>query len=120
MNTSDTSTFLEDSKKGVRDMMKRQVSLGKVGDMSRVARIVCMRFIRAKEGGTYVVTRRSRVLPKSHTAGSAPDGPPSISGILHVFGFRFALPLDRSDPSACSSMRVVTRGLLDPCIACCF
>lgn len=102
MNTSDTSTFLEDSKKGVRDMMRRQVSLGKMGDMSRVARIVCMRFIRAKEGGTYVVTRRSRVLLKSHTTGSAPDGPPSISGILPVFDFRFALPLGRSVACFCS------------------
>lgn len=57
-----TAGFLEEAVKGVKDIMRQQMSQGKIGDMSRVARIAVMCFTRGKQGGTYVLTRRSKVL----------------------------------------------------------
>ena len=54
--------FLQDAMKGVKDIMRQQVSQGRIGDMSRVARISAMCFTRGKDGGTFVTSRRSMVL----------------------------------------------------------
>lgn len=75
-----TSTFLGDSIKGVRDIMRQQISQGKIGDMSRVARISAMCFSRGRHGGTYVTGRRSRVLLNSGTAPST--GSPAVRCVM--------------------------------------
>lgn len=65
-----TEFFLQEATRGVKDIMRQQLTLGKLGDMSRVARIVAMCFVRGKEGGTFVLTRRSKVLLNASTEGS--------------------------------------------------
>lgn len=77
-----TSTFLEDSIKGVKDIMRQQLSQGKVGDMSRVARISAMCFTRGKDGGTYVVSRKSRVLLNNSTTAST--GCPAVRCVMSL------------------------------------
>jgi hypothetical protein len=47
-----TETFLTDGRKGVEDIMRQQLSQGIIGDMSRVARISAMCFVRGTKGGT--------------------------------------------------------------------
>lgn len=75
-----TSGFLEESVKGVRDIMRQQISQGKIGDMSRVARISAMCFTRGGKGGTYVTTRRTRVLLNPDTLPTT--GCPSVRCIM--------------------------------------
>nr|POE79008.1 hypothetical protein CFP56_77506 [Quercus suber] len=75
-----TATFLADSIKGVKDIMRQQVSQGKIGDMSRVARISAMCFVRGRSGGTYVIGRNSRVLLNRNTAPST--GCPAVRCIM--------------------------------------
>jgi len=75
-----TKSFLQDSIKGVKDIMRQQTSMGKIGDMSRVARISAMCFTRGRNGGTYVVTRKAKVLLSSRTTGST--GSPSVRCIM--------------------------------------
>lgn len=65
-----TESFLEEAVKGVKDIMRQQLTLGKLGDMSRVSRIAAMCFVRGKEGGTWALTRRSKVLLNASTEGS--------------------------------------------------
>lgn len=77
-----TSTFLNDAVKGVKDIMRQQISQGKIGDMSRVARISAMCFVRGKGGGTYVICRRSRVLLNRYTSGST--GCPAVRCIMSL------------------------------------
>ena len=77
-----TSTFLSDSIKGVKDIMRQQVSQGKIGDMSRVARISAMCFVRGKEGGTYVICRRSKVLLNKDTSSST--GSPAVRCVMSL------------------------------------
>lgn len=77
-----TSIFLNDAIKGVKDIMRQQVSQGKIGDMSRVARISAMCFTRGKEGGTYVICRKSRVLLNRNTTGST--GCPAVRCIMSL------------------------------------
>jgi hypothetical protein len=79
---SGTATFLEDSIKGVKDIMRQQVSQGKIGDMSRIARISAMCVLRGKEGGTYIVCRKSKVLLNSETSPST--GSPSVRCIMSL------------------------------------
>jgi len=64
-----TEGFLQEAVKGVKDIMRQQMSQGRIGDMSRVARIAAMCFSRGREGGTYVLTRRSKVLLNPLTEG---------------------------------------------------
>jgi hypothetical protein len=73
---SGTEGFLREAVKGVRDIMRQQISQGKIGDMSRVARIALMCFVRGKEGGTYVLGRRSKVLLNRET--EACTGNPAV------------------------------------------
>jgi RNA polymerase Rpb1, domain 2 len=75
-----TEGFLQDAVKGVKDIMRQQISQGRIGDMSRVARISAMCFTRGKEGGTFVVTRRSRVLLNRSTEGST--GCPAVRCVM--------------------------------------
>ena len=81
-NKPGTSTFLGDAIKGVEDIMRQQVSQGKIGDMSRVARISAMCFTRGRDGGTYAVCRRSRVLLNKETTGST--GCPAVRCIMSL------------------------------------
>lgn len=75
-----TTTFLKDSIKGVKDIMRQQVSQGKIGDMTRVSKISAMCFARGREGGTSVVTRKSKVTLNSFTEAST--GSPSMRSIM--------------------------------------
>jgi len=70
-----TKTFLADAVEGVQSIMRQQLSQGAIGDMSRVAKTSLMCFVRGAEGGTYVVTRNSRVLvdPSSTPASGSPS-----------------------------------------------
>lgn len=71
-----TKSFLQDARDGVESIMRQQLTQGTIGDMSRVAKISLMCFIRGDDGGTYVVGRRSRVLLDSSTSPST--GSPSV------------------------------------------
>lgn len=77
-----TSEFLADSIKGVKDIMRQQVSQGKIGDMSRIARISAMCVSRSKSGGTYMVCRKSRVLLNKDTSPST--GSPSVRCVMAI------------------------------------
>lgn len=77
---SGTRGFLQDSIKGVKDIIRQQVSQGRIGDMSRVARISAMCFSRGREGGTFVISRRSKVLLNSST--SASTGCPAVRCVM--------------------------------------
>ena len=75
-----TKSFLEDAVKGVKDIMRQQISQGRIGDMSRVARISATCFVRGREGGTSAVTRRSRVMLNNSTGSSV--GNPAMRCIM--------------------------------------
>ena len=77
---SGTKGFLEEATKGVKDIMKQQVSQGKIGDMSRVARISSMCFTRGTEGGTFVVSRRSKIMLNLSTGPST--GCPAVRCVM--------------------------------------
>jgi hypothetical protein len=77
-----TNVFLKDARKGVKDIMRQQVSQGRIGDMSRIARISAMCVTRSDEGGTYMVCRKSRVLLNDKTGPST--GSPSVRCIMSL------------------------------------
>lgn len=75
-----TKTFLQDSIKGVKDIMRQQISQGRIGDMSRVARISAMCFTRGREGGTFAIIRRTRLLLNDLTKAS--PGCPAVRCVM--------------------------------------
>lgn len=81
-DTPGTSTFLQDSMKGVRDIMRQQMSQGSIGDMARVAKLAAMCFTRGPNGGTYATLRRSRVLIERDTL--PVQGVPSLRCVMSL------------------------------------
>lgn len=49
--------FVQQSIRGMKDVCKQQLSQGLIGDMTRVAKIAAMCFVRPQQGGLYVATR---------------------------------------------------------------
>ncbi|KXL50342.1 MAG: hypothetical protein FE78DRAFT_66951 [Acidomyces sp. 'richmondensis'] len=112
--------FVAQSIRGTRDVCRQQLSQGLIGDMTRVAKMAAMCFVRHREGGLYVLSRNGPVLLCND--GITDPGVPCVRAVMSVceVAQQAALDSHRVQESNMASHDIVSdlfigRPVLEPC-----
>lgn len=82
--TNCADTFVTDSVQAVKDVMRQQLGQGRIGYLTRVAKIAMMNVVRSNQGGTYIVNSVGRQLVLKDTEPSS--GSPAVRATISLCG----------------------------------